>query len=64
MSPRYSKKPKLTDSETTSCEKKNRVRFQEVRRHGGIPYVVAFQELPLPMVFRSEADGRTIYFVE
>ena len=38
--------------------------IQQVRKNGGIPYVVAFRELPRSMVFRSEADGRTIYFVE
>jgi 4-amino-4-deoxy-L-arabinose transferase-like glycosyltransferase len=32
-----------------------------VIEHGGIPYVVSFREQPLPVVYRSEQDARTIY---
>lgn len=38
--------------------------IQQVQRRGGIPYVVTFRELNLPVLFKSEADGRTIYLVE
>ena len=33
----------------------------KVIEHGGIPYVVSFRELPLPVVYHSEQDARTIY---
>jgi len=34
---------------------------QQVQKNGGIPYVVTFRELPLPILFESEKDGRTLY---
>lgn len=37
---------------------------QQVQEHGGIPYVVTFRELDLPLLFKSEADKRTIYLAE
>ena len=37
---------------------------QQVREQGGIPYVVTFRELDLPVLFKSYADKRTIYFSE
>ena len=36
---------------------------RQVREQGGIPYVVTFRELDLPVLFKSYADKRTIYFV-
>lgn len=36
---------------------------RQVRKNGGIPYIVTFRKLDLPVVFKSEADGRTIYLV-
>ena len=36
---------------------------QQVEEHGGIPYVVTFRELNLPVLFKSYADKRTIYLV-
>ena len=37
---------------------------RQVRRHGGIPYIVTFRELDLPVLFKSEIDGRTVYSME
>lgn len=37
---------------------------EQVQEHGGIPYVVTFRELDLPLLFKSEADKRTIYLAE
>ncbi len=34
---------------------------KRVEQRGGIPYIVTFRELNLPVIFKSEADGRTIY---
>lgn len=36
---------------------------KRVQQHGGIPYIVTFRELDLPLLFKSEADKRTIYSV-
>ncbi len=36
---------------------------QQVREQGGIPYIVTFRELNLPVLFKSDADKRTIYLV-
>ncbi len=36
---------------------------QQVREQGGIPYIVTFRELNLPVLFKSYADKRTIYLV-
>ncbi len=33
----------------------------QAQRHGGIPYIVTFRELDLPVVFKSEMDKTTIY---
>lgn len=37
---------------------------RQIQTHGGIPYVVTFRELNLPIVFKSQADKRTIYLPE
>ncbi|MDE0426509.1 MAG: glycosyltransferase family 39 protein [Candidatus Poribacteria bacterium] len=37
---------------------------QQVEKHGGIPYIVTFRELNLPILFKSHADKRTIYLSE
>jgi len=34
---------------------------KQVRKVGGIPYLVSFREWPLTVVFRSQMDERTIY---
>ena len=36
---------------------------RQVKKNGGIPYIVTFRKLDLPVVFKSEADGRTVYSV-
>jgi 4-amino-4-deoxy-L-arabinose transferase-like glycosyltransferase len=36
---------------------------REVRSKGGVPYVVSPSPLPLPAVFRSDRDNRTVYRV-
>lgn len=33
----------------------------QVHRHGGIPYIVTFRELDLPVMFKSEVDKTTLY---
>ena len=35
---------------------------KQVRKVGGIPYLVSFREWPLTVVFRSQTDERTIYY--
>ena len=35
---------------------------QQVREQGGIPYIVTFRELDLPLLFKSHTDKRAIYF--
>lgn len=51
-------------ADRTAYEMQNRT-YQDtapiVIEHGGIPYVVSFRELPLPVLYHSEEDGRTIY---
>lgn len=37
---------------------------RQVWRNGGIPYIVAFRELNLPLLFKSDSDKRMIYLVE
>lgn len=34
---------------------------KRIQQRGGIPYIVTFRELNLPVIFKSEADGRTLY---
>ena len=34
---------------------------KRIQQRGGIPYIVTFRELPLPVIFKSKADRRTIY---
>ena len=34
---------------------------KRIQQRGGIPYLVTFRELPLPVVFKSESDRRIIY---
>ncbi len=34
---------------------------RQVKKNGGIPYVVTESELPLPILFKSEKDKRTLY---
>ena len=33
----------------------------QIQRHGGIPYIVTFRELNLPVIFKSDTDGVAIY---
>lgn len=35
---------------------------QQVRKAGGIPYLISFREWPLTVVFKSQIDKRTIYY--
>ena len=39
-----------------------KTKAKQVRKTGGIPYLVSFREWPLTVVFKSQADGRTIYY--
>lgn len=34
---------------------------EQIRRHGGTPYIVTFRVLDLPVIFESETDKHTIY---
>ncbi len=34
---------------------------KRIQQRGGIPYIVTFRELNQPVLFKSEADGRTLY---
>lgn len=34
---------------------------KQIHKHGGIPYIVTFQKLNLPVIFKSDTDGVTIY---
>ena len=53
----------LTSRTAYPYRSKNGWKFssQQIRQHGGIPYIVTFRELNRPVIFKSEADGRTLY---
>ena len=36
---------------------------RQIRANGGIPYLVTFRELDLPILFKSKTDERTIYAI-
>ena len=36
---------------------------KRIQLRGGIPYIVTFREMNLPLLFKSEADGRNIYSI-
>ena len=41
-----------------------KVMSRQVKKNGGIPYVVTQRELPLPVLFKSEKDKRTLYALQ